>query len=160
VLGGWELSGIVTYQSGSPFTVTGSTSGNSDPAGQGCLSAATLCSVRPDIVGDPNEGPQTVDQWFNTAAFADVPAAALRPGTAGRGVVRGPGIERWDLSIFKNFKIYESVSMQFRAETFNAFNHTNPDIAAANVIKNNPLFGAATQVRDPRIMQLGLKLNF
>src|SRR5262249_57703499 len=70
VAGGWEFSGIVTFQSGVPFTVTSSL--DADPGGQGCLGSSP-CAVRPDVIADPNSGPKTLTQWFNTAAFAQVP---------------------------------------------------------------------------------------
>ncbi|HYG99953.1 MAG TPA: TonB-dependent receptor [Terriglobales bacterium] len=157
VLGGWELSGIITYQAGTPLTVTGSSTG--DTAGQGCLASSTLCAVRPDLIGDPNaDAPHTFDQWFNTTAFADVPAGQYRPGTSGRGVVRGPGFGRWDLSLFKNFRLTERLRMQFRGEAFNVWNHTN--FLGVDTSKSSATFGRITGTRDPRIVQLGLKLNF
>lgn len=158
VLGGWELSGITTYQSGIPLTVTGSATGNADWAGQGCL-RGSKCVVRPDMIADPNENaPHTVDRWFNTKAYANVPAGQFRPGNSRPGSVRGPGYGRWDMSMFKNFQVAERVHMQFRAEAFNIWNHTNFDGVNTNMASTN--FGKVTSTRDPRIVQLALKLNF
>jgi hypothetical protein len=155
VAGGWEVSGIVTFQSGVPFTVTSSL--DSDPGGQGCLGASP-CAVRPDMVGNPNNGPQTFNRWFNTSAFAAVPAGQVRNGNSGRGVVLGPGYSQFDLSLFKNLKFTERVNSQFRLEAFNAFNHTN--FTTLNTTFGSSTFGQVTGARDPRIVQLAMKVSF
>ncbi len=160
--GGWELSGIASYWTGLPLTVT--TTSTYDPTGQGCL-ASSPCAIRPNIIADPNNGPKVVDQWFNTYAFQNpvvtgtVPSGGYANGTEKRGAVRGPGVQRWDLSIFKNFKITERINTQLRMEAFNAFNHTNLDGVATSLGGTTPL-GKVTSTRDPRTLQLGLKLNF
>jgi len=155
LLGGWQVSGITSYASGVPLTVT--TTGV-DPAGLGFLGASTS-GPRPDMIGDPNgNAPRTIAQWFNTGAFAEVPAGVIRPGNAGRGVVQGPGYGRWDVSLARNINVYEGIKLQFRAEMFNMFNHTNP--LAVNTVRTNALYGQVTSTRDPRLVQLGLKLNF
>jgi hypothetical protein len=129
-----------------------------DPAGLGIL-GASAASPRPDLEGDPNSGaPQTLQEWFNTSAFANVPSGELRPGTEGRGVVRGPGYARWDISLFKNFRITEAVGPQFRAEMFNVFNHLNPDTVQTSFTLSS--FGQITGYRDPRIVQFALKFRF
>jgi hypothetical protein len=155
LLGGWELSGIVTFQSGLPFTV--SSPFDADPSGQGCLGPSP-CAVRPDLVADPNAAPHTLLNWFNATAFAPPPAGQTFNGTSGRGVVRGPGFGRWDTSLFKNIRITERVNSQFRVEAFNVFNHTNYN--TVNTSMSSTTFGQVTGARDPRIMQLGAKLNF
>jgi len=166
MLGGWEFSGIVTAYSGLPYSVF---QFDDDPAGQGVIDGNSFASGRPDVVGNPNlAGPiaanpgctapsqiHTFANWYNPCAFALVPAGEARPGDSPNGAVRGPGLQRWDLSLFKNTKITERVTTQFRAEAFNVFNHTNPDLPY-NVIGYSFIQG----VRDPRIMQLGLKLYF
>jgi hypothetical protein len=155
VLGGWQLSGITTYGAGVPLTVT---TGGVDPGGLGFL-GASASGPRPDMIADPNDNaPRTFAQWFNTSAFAEVPANVTRPGNAGRGVVQGPGYGRWDLSLARNIKVHEDVKFQFRAEMFNIFNHTNP--LGVNTTRTNALFGQVTTTRDPRLVQLGLKLYF
>ena len=156
-LGGWQLSGIVIAQAGLPLTVTGGR--RVDPAGLGLLDILSNAGRRPDQIGDPNaNAPHTLIQWFNKSAFANIPAGVFRAGTAARGAVRGPGAQRWDLGLGKTFKIYEQLNMQFRAEAFNVFNHTNFD--AVNTSLASSLFGRVTTARDPRILQLGLKLKF
>ena len=157
VFGGWELSGIVAANSGLPLTVT--TSSAFDPAGLGVKDASSAAGPRPDIIGDPNQNaPHEFLDWFNTSAFTDVPASAVRIGTSPRGTVTGPGFWRIDQSVFKNFVIHEDVRLQFRAEAFNLLNHTN--YTTVNTTLGSAAFGQITGTRDPRIMQLALKLYF
>lgn len=156
VVGGWEVSGIASINSGLPNSAATS---SVDPGGLGLL-GPSASGPRPDQIADPNSGPDrhTLMHWFNTDAFAEVPAGVIRPGNAHRGTIEGPGFQRWDLSLFKNFKVWESSSFQFRAETFNTFNHTNFDAISTNITSST--YGRVTGVRDPRIMQMGLKFNF
>jgi hypothetical protein len=158
VLGGWEMSGIIAANSGLPLTVT--TSSTLDPAGQGVKDGNSVSGPRPNQIGDPNSGaPQTRLNWFNTGAFQNVAAGQLTPGTERRGAVLGPGFWRADLSLFKNIRLTERFSAQFRAEAFNVFNHTNFDGVGTN-ISTTSTFGQITSARDPRIMQLALKFYF
>lgn len=155
-LGGWELSGIITFNSGLYLTPTGV---SSDPAGLGLLDPNTSAAARPDQVGDPNSGaPHNFGQWFNTAAFADLDPTVLRPGNARPGSILGPGIERWDLSLFKNLKLTEAIGMQLRLESFNVFNHTNFQDIDTNLFSST--FGQVLTTHNPRVVQLGAKLNF
>jgi hypothetical protein len=155
--GGWEFSGIVSMNSGLPFTAT--ISDGLDPGGLGFL-GPSAAGPRPDQVGDPQSGPgrHTFLHWFNTAAFAPVPGNQVRPGNARRGTINGPGFQRWDLSLFKNVKVTEGTAFQFRLETFNTFNHTNFDSISTSTTSG--VYGQVTAVRDPRILQLGLKFKF
>ena len=68
---------------------------------------------------------ETLVQWFNTSCFADVPKGVVRPGNSTRYPIRGPGFQKWDISTFKNFPVTDRLRLQFRAEFFNIFNHTN-----------------------------------
>jgi len=156
LLGGWGVSGIVSYSSGAPLTVT--TSGV-DPAGLGFL-GASAAGGRPNVIGDANQNaPHTVAQFFNTSAFALVPNGTVAPGTAGRGVVIGPGVERWDVAAVKDIKIHgENIRAQFRGEFFNAFNHTN--FNTLSTTRTATSFGNVLTAHDPRIVQLALKLYF
>jgi hypothetical protein len=155
LLGGWEISGIVYAFSGLPLTVTASR----DPAGLGLRDPNSFAGGRPNEVGNPNaNAPHTVSQWFNTSAFVLVPAGSNLPGTAPRGAVRGPGDQRWDLSLFKNIRVTESTKLQFRAEAINVFNHTN--FNSVSTSRTSGLYGQVLSARDARIMQLALKLNF
>jgi hypothetical protein len=120
---------------------------------------SSAAGPRADQVCDPNaNAPHTVAQWFNTACFTDVPKGQVRPGNAGRNTIRGPGYQTWDMSAFKNFHFTESRYLQFRGEFFNIFNHTN--LSSIGATLGSATYGTVTAARDPRIIQLGLKLYF
>jgi Carboxypeptidase regulatory-like domain/TonB-dependent Receptor Plug Domain len=155
--GGWELSGIASFATGLPFNETDTTVGL-DPGGLGIL-GSSAAGTRSDYACDPNaNAPHTLLTWFNTACFVNVPTGVVRPGNLGRNTIRGPGYQNWDLSAFKNFHFTETRYLQVRLETFNTFNHTN--WATINVTRLNAAFGQVTAARDPRIVQLGMKLYF
>ncbi|HVT96539.1 MAG TPA: TonB-dependent receptor [Acidobacteriaceae bacterium] len=155
VLGGWQLGGLVYMNGGVPLTVTTS----ADPAGLGLLDSASAAGARPNQTGNPNSGSgiHTRTNWFNKSVFVADTNPNL-PGNEHRGSVRGPGWQRWDLALYKNINIGERVKFQFRGETFNTFNHTN--YSGVTVSNTSSLFGYVTSYRDPRIIQLGGKLNF
>jgi Carboxypeptidase regulatory-like domain len=167
VLGGWQASGIATYNSPLPFSPTTS---NFDPAGLGFLVANP--AGRPNLLCDPNEGaPHTRTQFFNTACFQANPAVAdaagnrilvsNTPGTAGRGIIDGPTTKRVDFTMTKNVRFGSDgqYGFQLRAEVFNIFNHTNfRTFGSLNITSS--LFGTITGVRDPRTMQFGAKVWF
>jgi hypothetical protein len=164
VLGGWQLSGIVTYNTGLPFTATTSLF---DPAGLGILNVNP--AGRPNVTCDPNQGgARTPQQWFNTACFerntplVDVNGnRILVPNTVGntaRGNIEGPPTKRFDITAVKNLRFGERFRLQLRAEAFNVFNYTNFRALSTNVTAGN--FGAVTTVRDPRTMQFGIKAFF
>jgi len=169
ILGGWEVSGVQTFQTGLPLTAvlgngncfgTVPTATCNDPTGSGCLLGASPLGCRPNQIGDPNSGaPHTFSNWFNAAALAAPGATQTTETTEGPGAIRGPGFWRTDLSLFKNIKFTERLTGQLRWETFNTFNHTNP-ICCASTSFTSPLYNTVTSTRDPRIMQLGMKLNF
>jgi hypothetical protein len=154
LLGGWELSGIATAFSGLPLTITTS---NYDPSGIGFL-GSSASGGRPDVTCDPNAGPGGVDEWFETSCFSNSPASQVRGGTAGRGIVNGPPIYRFDMTLMKNIRFGETTRLQLRAEAFNLFNHTNFNTISTNVTAAN--FGVVTSTRDPRVIQLGAKFYF
>jgi len=164
VLGGWELSGILTMYTGSPFTVTTS---SVDPAGLGLL-GNSASSSRPDMLCDPNANAPHLapgftgtgkPTWFNTACFAPVAQGQIRPGNAGRGVVRGPGYGNLDGSLIKNFHFTERASLQLRGEFFNLTNHANPNgYASTNITSSS--FGEISSYRQARQVQIGAKFTF
>jgi hypothetical protein len=155
VLGGWELSGITTIQSGQSTTVTqGSEPFAAFPNGLGMLSPGDTVQIRADQIGDPH-GPKTAGEFFNTAAFA---AAVGHFGTSRPGAILGPGIQVWDMSLIKNIRFTERLGLQLRLETFNTFNHGNPSGIDTNVGDSN--FGAVTSWHDPRNLQIGAKIKF
>jgi hypothetical protein len=156
-LGGWQVSGIQTFQTGLPATV--SSRQLLDPTGADCLGPSP-CAFRANQIGDPNSNePQGFEGWFNSSAFAD-PAVGQATITSERpGAVRLPGFWRTDLGLFKNLKFSERFGGQFRFESFNIFNHLDP-ICCASFSMANANFNKIRAARDPRILQLGLKFNF
>jgi carboxypeptidase family protein len=167
VVGGWEISGVQTFQTGLPLTAVlgngtcfGTGASCIDPTGSGCLLSASPLGCRPNQVGDPNTSiPHTYKSWFNAGAFAAPSATQTTETTERPGAIRAPGFWRTDLSLFKNMKFTERLTGQLRWETFNTFNHTNP-ICCASASLISSLYNEVTSTRDPRIMQLALKLNF
>lgn len=157
VLGNWQLNGITTLMTGTPFTVFDST----DVSLQGSAPEITgFSSNRPNLVGDPNSGPQTAEEWFNLAAFQqlDPVANAGQFGTAGRNIVEGPGYANWDISAFKNIAITEQTNLQFRAEFFNAFNRPNFRLPDSDI--SSPNFGRIQSAQAPRLVQFALKFLY
>jgi len=150
IFGGWQVSGITTFQSGTPFTVTQS----GDVANFGGGTGAQ----RPDLIGDPNEGRgQSLDRYFNTAAFRRVTQSG-RIGASPVNVVRGPGINNFDASLFKNLRLREGLRLQFGVEAYNVFNHPQFEGVDGGIDSAN--FGRVTSARDPRVLQLRAKLSF
>ncbi|MBI3679169.1 MAG: TonB-dependent receptor [Acidobacteria bacterium] len=147
LLGGWEVSGIVLLQSGRPFTVT-TARDISNTGGQN----------RPNVAGSPRIDDPRPERWFNTAAFSDtLPAGVFAYGNAGPNLLISDGISNFDLSVFKNFRILERLSLQFRSEFFNAFNHANFGLPDANLASGT--FGRVSQTSTlNRQIQFGLKL--
>jgi len=155
LLNGWQISGITRFFSGKPFDVQLST----DVAAIGATQ-----NQRPNLIAD-TRGPRTVEEWFNRNAFARPATGTF--GNMGRNSLRGPGVNKWDLSLFKNFTIQEKVRAQFRTEFFNAFNHpsfttigTSLTTSATAVNPNANSFAVITNTRDARVLQFGLKLSF
>jgi hypothetical protein len=157
VFGGWQLNGIGTFSSGTPFTVYDS----ANVSLQGSSPEITgFYSSRPDLIADPNAGSHTASRWVSRSAFRrlDPAAEAGRFGNEGRNVVRGPGIANLDLSLLKSVNLAERVRLQFRFEAFNVMNHANfglPDNDLAS-----PNFGQVLTAGSPRLLQFGAKLLF
>jgi hypothetical protein len=156
-LGDWQVNGILTFMSGTPFTVYTDT----DVSLQGSAPEISgFSSNRPDLIGNPNSGPHTVRQWFNVSAFQQLnpTTQAGQFGNEGRNVVQGPGLSNWDFSAFKNFPVTESKSLQFRAELFNFLNHPNFRLPDNDI--SSPTFGEISQALPGRQVQLALKFYF
>ncbi len=151
LLSGWQANGIMRADSGSAFTVTSGRDTNLDGN----------TNERPDWAGDPSlPGGRTRDQqilkYFNTAAFKVAREGTI--GDVGRGILYGPGGINFNLGLFKKFRITEQHALQFRAELFNAFNHTN--LNNPNSALNNSNFGRILGAGGPRVVQFGLKYAF
>jgi hypothetical protein len=153
-LGGWQISGITSAASGSPLTVT--TSGI-DPAALGFL-GTSAAGGRPDWVGTTSLPLTSGLTWFFPGTFALVPAGVTRPGDSPRGVIVGPGYQKWDMTLGKRFKFRENMNLQFRAEAYNVFNHTN--FLGVGTAFGTSTFGQITTTRDPRIIQFALKFAY
>ena len=161
VLGGWQLNGIVTAMSGTPFTVFDS----NDVSDQGGAPEITGFSAnRPNLVSgqDPNSGPRAVDGWLNADAFARITPDPNSPvqqfGTAGRNIALGPRYTNWDFAASKNFRLTESKGLQFRAEFFNILNHTNFHLPNSDI--SSPTFNQILAAEPPRLVQFALKFLF
>jgi hypothetical protein len=150
IVGGWQINGITTLRSGGYISVDSSVNNG----------AGSRANNRADATGQPANLPaeqRTPQHWFNTNAFVDPPFT--RYGTSGVGVVMGPGAVNFDLSLFKNTRIVEGTTLQFRMEAFNAFNQVNlnnPNVNASDRARLGTITGASPA----RIMQLGMKLIF
>ena len=153
-LGGWQVSGISTFYTGLPLTVTFP----GDPAEVG------TSGYRANLIGNPNHGSGigTAAMWFNTGAFAPVPTGQF--GNGARNTVWGQGINNWDISLFKDFAVIhfpgsnEGATIQLRLETFNTFNHTQFNGYFTSYGQTG--FGAPNSTRAPRAIQLGAKFLF
>jgi hypothetical protein len=147
IVSGWQLSGILTLQTGEPLTVT--LPFDNPNVGEGIK--------LPNVIGDPNSGPKTVEKFFNTDAFEVPPQFTF--GNEHIGSVTGPGITNLDLSLIKNTGITERVNLQFRFEAFNVANHLIMGDPVTDF--GTPLFGQVLNTRlDNRELQFALKLVF
>jgi len=154
-LGGWSLSGIVTAETGAPVA-DGSNNYITLGGAQGSNGLAKGTN-RPNVNG-PVTYLERVDAWFDKSALS-TPAIG-QWGNLGKGAIRGPGRDNWNLALFKSFVFSEQrgSQLEFRFETFNTFNHTQfKDVSTSFAASN---FGAVTSAWDPRTLQLGLKLRF
>ncbi len=152
-IGGWELSTLTTIHSGPPFGVTTLTNNCN------CFSAG---AQRANIVGNwalPS-GEQSVQRWFDTAAFAQPAANTL--GDASRSVGWSPGAANVDLAMMKNFQPKDWLRAQLRGEFFNSLNH--PNFHPPNTVLGSPAFGTINSIINTpapgRVIQLGLKIYF
>ena len=151
VLAGWEVSGITRFQSGAYFTPTASTA---------------IGTRRADYLGGPvlvsDSGAPALTctgiciPWVNTTAFAAAPPT--RRGSAGVGIIQGPALKTWDLSMRKQFSLTERFNLRFQADFFNLFNRAN--FRSPAVVVTGGGFGAITTAGPARNIQFGLKLNF
>lgn len=149
LIGGWQVNGITTFQLGVPISVTVPAQTPDVDAFQ--VFADRLCD------GRLPRGERTRLRWFDPSCYA-IPAPG-RFGTSGRSTMRAPGINNWDFSVFKNFELPgEGRQLQFRFESFNFFNHTQFGAPASGL--PNPAFGVINSARDPRQIQMALRLSF
>ena len=166
-IGGWELSGIVTMESGAPI--------NLGVSGSNVCGTVANCAVRPNQVGaisyphtatTLSSGNNTI-QWFDPSAFAInfIPGTTTAIfGNVAKNSLRGPGRDNWNMALFKNIAFTERLHSEFRFEAYNVWNHTQfrGDVNGGGV--NSSIggtdVGKITSAYDARTMQLGLKLIF
>ena len=171
VFGGFQVSGIFSFQTGRPFTVQSASTNTSGLYGN---------NDRPSVTGKPNasydpsaqRNTHTVAEWFNTSAFAS--AGALHFGNEGRNTITGPTYTDLDLTLSRTFHIYERIGAQFRAESFNLLNHPNflnpltngiqftPYLSTTSTASQNAPngFGSITQANNPRDLQFSVRILF
>jgi Carboxypeptidase regulatory-like domain/TonB-dependent Receptor Plug Domain/TonB dependent receptor-like, beta-barrel len=145
ILGGWLVTGIYSARSGRPMTIT-----------QGNNNVGAGMTGLPNLTGDP-KGAETVEQWYNPAAFTQVPSGMF--GNAGRNILRGPGWVTFDMSVQRRINFNPRVNATVRWDIFNMFNRANfglpqRDITSATAGVISDLAG------DPRVMQLSLRIGF
>jgi hypothetical protein len=164
VLGGWTVSSIMTAQSGFHLTAT---YGSHCGSGTNCYTREKADAVSGQ---DPNSGPKTVQQWFNTAAFTDRaffnaagrPIFAGRFGNAEKGNIIGPGLYTIDLGLFKEFKLSGDVGLKLQVQAQNVTNHPNYGLPETNI--TSPNYGRITTLQPgtlgSRIVVVGARLTF
>jgi Carboxypeptidase regulatory-like domain/TonB dependent receptor len=148
VVGGWQLTSIVTLESGAPFSVS-----------LASATANTGTFTRPNRICNGNlpSGQQTIKEWYNPSCFVNPPLYTF--GNTGRNVLIGPGLETWDLGADKDFRITERFGLQFRAEFFNTLNH--PNFGLPNSSIGSTAAGTITGVlTNARQVQFALRLHF
>ena len=156
VIGGWQWSGVMQYQTGRPFTVTSGTDNSLDGIGndRAKLTAADFNAI-------PNAPCANCVWYFNPAAFATNDLGTF--GNVGKGAYYGPRLHLWDMGLSKNFRFNGGQYVQFRIEFFNIFNMVNFDVPNT-AVSNQATLGRITRTDpangDPRILQFGLKFVF
>lgn len=152
--GGWQTFGILTFQSGRPFTVALLPEMDNSNTGRSILGFGA--NDRPNLAGNPRLSRHGPEQWFNTAAFVMPPRGTF--GNAGRNILGGPSYHTVNVSLLKNTPLSESLTLQFRAEAFNLLNRVNFDLP--DIFLGSPTFGRILSAQSPRQIQFGLKLVF
>lgn len=144
--GNWQVSGIFNFQSGAWLNVTDGTD----------VSLTGVGSDRPNVSGSLQVANPTILQWFNTAAFTKQAAGTF--GNSGRNTILGPSGWNLDTGLWRTFPIRERLKLDVRFEAFNVLNHTRFNVPVVALNAGN--FGQITSARDPRILQLAMKLSF
>jgi len=154
-LGGWQVSGFVTIESGLPLNISDSAAIANDVVGNG---------NRPDLTGKIRYERQVVGaqkvQYIDPTAFTSVTSAGTF-GNLAHNALRGPGRNNWNLSLFKTFAFTETSGFQLRFESFNTFNHTQfQGVNSTSSIKPGNTFGQFTSAYTARIIQIAGKVYF
>ncbi|HSO76897.1 MAG TPA: TonB-dependent receptor, partial [Blastocatellia bacterium] len=154
ILTGWQTFGIVTLQSGRPFTVA--LLSDIDISNTGRSTLGFGANDRPNVVGAAELSNPSPDRWFNTSAFAFPAFGSF--GDAGRNILDGPGYVNFNTSLMKTTRLMEGLDLQIRAEAFNLFNH--PNFNLPDNFLGSPTFGRILSAGSPRHIQFGVKLLF
>ena len=159
-LGGWQFAGIMTHQSGDPFSVVDGIYGDN----AGVADGITFNGSYADRVGDPHARPDPscsvpgtkAHPLFNCLAYQQ--PQGLTFGDSGRNSLNNPRRTNFDMSVYKVFKPTEKIQMQFRAEGFNVFNHTQWNGVNNSVGTQNFLYPTGAHM--PRVLQFALRITF
>jgi hypothetical protein len=143
-LGGWQLSGINRYQTGPYYTITGNTS----------IGVRRADYLGGDVLMPADQ--RTVTNYLNRAAFASAPNTQF--GNSGAGIVEGPGLLLWDVSLRKEFAATERLKVRFQGDVFNLLNHAN--FRTLDTVITDKAFGSISAAGPSRNIQVGLKLQF
>ena len=174
-VGGWQISDLTSFQTGTPFSVLNNNFSDNAGVGNGISTSITsyggaAAQSYPDIVGDIHAKPSTSvaadaqgPRLYNAAAFAA--PTGLTFGNAGRNILRLPRRTNFDMGLFKQFPIRESMHFELRGEAFNAFNHTqwsaiNNQVSDYAGASDPSSFLTATAAHNPRILQIAAKFVF
>jgi hypothetical protein len=155
VMNGWGLSGIATWQTGFPYTVFSETDNSFSGIGAD-RADLTVPNIKGAILSTGRSHAQLANAWFNTAAFTTNAVGTF--GNSGKNILRGPRFFDTDLAVLKNTDLEKGVSLQFRAEFYNALNNVNFGMPDSGVTDSS--FGQITYAQSPRILQFSLKVLF
>ncbi|AXC09784.1 Oar protein [Acidisarcina polymorpha] len=155
VVNGWNLTAIMNWQTGFPFTVFSDF--DNSFSGMGADRAdLTAPSIKNVVLSNGRSHANLVNEWFNTSDFAPNQVGTF--GNTGKNALRGPRFANTDLALLKDAKINERVGLEFRAEFYNVFNNVNFGAPDAGLTDSG--FGQITSAFDPRILQMALRLSF
>lgn len=180
-LGGWEATGIVTVQTGAPFSVFSSSS-NEDANADGIFTDRAVFIGSGSLNSVINHSKSPADGYFDSAQFVGLvtrakaigPAAACGPnngvilsntqwwcdGTSGRNILTGPGFVNFDFGLHKQFKVTENSKLQFQANAFNVFNHPNFGRPSGNLNSAATVGKSTFTINGARVLQLALRFDF
>ncbi|MFH1575311.1 MAG: hypothetical protein ABIG68_15130, partial [Acidobacteriota bacterium] len=154
LLGNWSMHGIVTLQSGRPFTVA--LRPEIDNSNTGIASLGFGANDRPNRTASGRLAHRGPDRWFDTSAFEMAEYGSF--GDSGRNILDGPSYQDWSVALIKDSPVSDGLNLQFRAELFNSLNRANFDLP--DIFLGSPSFGRILSARNPRRIQFGLKLIF
>jgi hypothetical protein len=150
ILGGWQLAGFTSFETGQPFSVSYTAPGSQIYGASGRANRVPGVPIYPSH--------KTHAEWFNTAAFTAPPAYTF--GTSGYDMLRGPHYQDWDMDLQKNISITERYKVQLRGDVFNVANHPNFSVPSSSI--SNPASDGviSSVVNENRTIEFGAKFNF